>query len=77
MTTGEVSRVVAVGAGPVSLVVTINNTAPFLVFVYSTAVSFFWPKIIKEELSKQALFTKAIAIIMIVAGAVIISYTSR
>lgn len=63
----------AVGAGPVSSVVTVNNAAPLLVFVYSIGVSFFWPKIIKEELSRQALFTKTIAIIMIVVGAMMIS----
>jgi len=63
----------AVGAGPISLVVAVNSSAPLLVFIYSTLFSIFLPKIVKEELSKETLFTKSIAIVMIVVGVVVIS----
>ncbi len=67
------SFILAVGAGPVSLVVALNGTQPLLILVYSTLISMFFPKFIKEEISKQSLFTKVAAIILIVSGAVIIS----
>ena len=67
------SFTLAVGAGPVSLVVALNGTQPLLILVYSTLISIFFPKFIKEEISRKALSTKAIAIIMIVIGAIIIS----
>lgn len=63
----------AVGAGPVSLVVALNGTQPMMIFIISTLISFFAPKIIKEELTKRALFTKSAAIVLIVTGAIIIS----
>ena len=63
----------AVFAGPVSLVVALNGTQPMMIFIYSTLLSFFAPKIIKEEVSKRALLTKAVAILLIVTGAIIIS----
>ena len=63
----------AVGAGPISLVSALNGVQPLVILVYSTLISIFLPRIIKEEISKRALFTKAIAIILIITGAVIIS----
>ncbi len=67
------SFMLAVGAGPVSLVVALNGLQPLMILIFSTLLSFFAPKIIKEETSRQALTTKAVAIILIVAGAVTIS----
>jgi len=67
------SFTLAVGAGPVSLVVALNGTQPLLILVYSTLISIFYPNFIKEEISKQSLFTKTAAIILIVTGAIIIS----
>ena len=63
----------SIGAGSVSLVVALNGTQPMLILIFSTLLSIFAPKIIKEDTSRQALFTKAIAIILIISGAIIIS----
>jgi transporter family protein len=63
----------ALVSGPVSLIMTVNSTAPAFVFIYSTIISLFWPKIIKEELTKSVLISKALAIILILTGALIIN----
>lgn len=63
----------AIGAGPVAFVSALSATQPIVVFICSTLLSFFAPKIIKEEITKGALFTKVVAIILIVTGAIIIS----
>lgn len=60
-------------SGPVSLVAAVGGIGPLLVFIYSTAVSLFWPKFIKEELHRQALFSKTVAITLIVIGVVLIN----
>ncbi|MBI5126868.1 EamA family transporter [Candidatus Roizmanbacteria bacterium] len=67
------SFTLSVGAGPVSLVVALNGTQPLLILVYSTLISRFFPKYIKEEISKSVLLFKAVAILLIASGAVIIS----
>lgn len=59
--------------GPVSLIAAVNGIGPLLVFIYSTIVSLFWPKFIKEELSPRILFFKASAIILIVTGVILIN----
>lgn len=63
----------AMAAGPVSLVMAVNGIGPLLVFIYSTIISLFWPKLIKEEINRQVLFTKAMAIILIVGGVILIN----
>ena len=67
------SFTLAVGAGPVSLVVALNGGQPLMILIYSTIINVFWPKIIKEEISKGNLFYKVTEIILIDVGAVIIS----
>jgi drug/metabolite transporter (DMT)-like permease len=63
-----------VGAGPISLVVALSGTQPFFTLVFSLAVGFFIPKMIKEETSKFAVVVKSLAITLIVIGAIIISF---
>lgn len=63
----------ALKTGPISLIAAINGIGPLLVFIYSTLVSLFWPKFIKEELGLRALFSKSAAIILIVAGVILIN----
>jgi len=63
----------ALSSGPLSLIAAINGSSPLFVFIYSTLISLFWPKIIREELTKSVLFSKTIAIILIVSGVVLIN----
>lgn len=59
--------------GPVSLVASVNGICPLLVFVYSIIISLLWPKIIKEKVNRQVLLSKTIAIVLIVAGLLLIN----
>lgn len=67
------SFMLAIGAGPVSLVVALNGAQPMLILIFSTLLSIFYPKIIKEVITRQAMTTKVTAIILIVIGIVLIS----
>lgn len=63
----------ALKTGPISLVAAVNGIGPLLVFIYSTIVSLFWPRFIKEDLGLKTLFSKAVAIILIVVGVILIN----
>lgn len=63
----------ALASGPISFVIAITGGGPLLVFIYATLISLFWPKVIKEELTKSVLIAKALAIILIVGGVVLIN----
>ena len=63
----------ALGSGKVSLVAALNGSQPLFVLILSTLTSVFFPKILKEEISRQALIYKTVSVILIVTGAIIIS----
>lgn len=63
----------AIAKGPIYLVMAINGTGPLFVFLYATLASLFLPQYIKEELRSEVLFQKAIAIILVVGGIVLIN----
>ncbi len=63
----------AMERGPISLISAVAGIGPLLVFIYSTAMSFFFPHLIKEEISCQALIQKSAAIILIVIGIILIN----
>ncbi len=58
--------------GPVSLVQAIGGTTSFFVFLFGVAISLFFPKFGREDLSKGSLIQKAIAVVLIVAGVTLI-----
>lgn len=59
--------------GPISLIGAVNGIGPMLVFLFSTFLTFFFPKIIKEKISQEVLLLKFLAIILIVGGVVMIN----
>lgn len=64
----------AVSKGPISLITAILvGVSPMLIFLFSTFLSFFFPKIIKEKITKEVLVQKLVAIGLIVGGVVIIN----
>jgi uncharacterized membrane protein len=63
----------AIDRGPISLVMAINGTGPLFVFLYATLASIFLPQYIKEELKSEVLFQKAVAVILVVAGVILIN----
>lgn len=63
----------ALEKGPASLVVTVGASSPILVFIFTILLSHFRPKFIKEELNRSVLLSKALAIILIVSGVILIN----
>jgi len=63
---------IALSLGYVTLVNALTSVQPFFVFLYATILSVFYPKILKEELRKEIIGLKLIAIIMIFVGAILI-----
>lgn len=63
----------AIESGPVSLVSALNGSQPLIVLTLSVLISLFFPKIIKEDISKKSMIYKIISVVLIVGGAVIIS----
>lgn len=64
----------AINSGSTGLSAAIIGTGPIMVFIYSTLISFFFPRLIKENITPQVLFQKALAIILIVSGVVLINF---
>jgi len=58
--------------GPVSLVQAIGGTTSFFVFAFGVILSLFFPKLGRESLSRGSLVQKGIAVILIVAGVILI-----
>ncbi len=64
---------IAISSGLVSLVAAISSLEPFFVFVFALLLSLFVPRILKEDIGKRAIITKALAIILIIVGAWLIA----
>jgi drug/metabolite transporter (DMT)-like permease len=58
--------------GPVSLVQAIGGTTSFFVFAFGVILSLFFPKLGRESLSRESLVQKGVAVILIVAGVMLI-----
>lgn len=71
---GVIFFYLALFSGPVSLVSAVYGITPLLVFVNLIIISRFLPKLIHEDLSRQALLAKGIAIILTVVGVVLINF---
>jgi len=70
---GTVLYYIAISSGPVSLVSAASSLEPFFVFVIILMLSLFVPRILKEEIGKRVVAVKALSIILIVAGAWLIT----
>lgn len=64
---------VAIFTGSVSLSMVLDGLTGFFVFVAATLISAWWPALFREELDRKTLLTKAVAILMIIAGVFIIN----
>jgi len=63
---------IAMSIGFVTLVNALSATPPFFVLVFTVMLSIFYPKILKEEISKKTVLMKLIAIILMFIGVVLI-----
>ena len=59
----------AVMNGPISLVNALSSSIqPLIVFLLALAISFYFPKLIKEEINKTAILVKIIALVLVMVG---------
>lgn len=63
----------ALNTGPVSLVSAVVAISPVTTLLIMIFVSRFWPKFIKENITRAVLLQKALAIILIVGGVILIN----
>ena len=60
--------------GPISLVTALSSAAlPLFVFAFALITSIYLPKLIKEQIDKKAVLTKAAAITLIIIGIIFIN----
>jgi len=71
---GIFSWMLALGLGPLALTSALSGTQPIFVLIFSVICSILLPKYIHEEISKKSLIEKSLAIILIVTGAMLISF---
>ena len=62
----------AMSKGPVTLVAALSSIQPFFVLLFAIFLSLVYPNILTEETNKSAIFLKAISIIIMFAGAILI-----
>jgi len=70
---GVILITVATAAGSVTLVNTLASIQPFFVFIFALFISKFYPQIFKENLDRPAVILKLVSILLIVAGAILIT----
>lgn len=63
---------IAASLGFITLVRALTSLQPFFVLLFAIILSIFFPKILKEDINKKTIVLKVIAIILLIAGALII-----
>ena len=63
---------IAVSDGYVTLANALSSTQPIFVLIFATIIGLFYPKFIKEEVSKKQVLQKFIAIILLFIGVILI-----
>ena len=63
---------IATAVGYITLVNALSSIQPFFVLSFAVILSIFYPKILKEEISKSTVLQKLIAIILMFVGAILI-----
>ena len=51
----------------------LSSVQPFFVMLFAIVLSVFYPKILKEEITGQAVLVKSVAIMLMFAGAILIT----
>ena len=68
VTTASISGLWAIAAGPVTLVSVLRGFQSIFVLIYAVFLSIWFPKILKEELSKSIIGIKATAVLLMGIG---------
>jgi uncharacterized membrane protein len=69
---GFLCLMIAIGLGPVSLVIAILHTKPLLIFVLATTLSVFKPKFLHDRLTPRILAKKMVGTLLVVGGALLV-----
>ncbi len=64
---------VAILTGPISLTMLLDGLSGFFVFIAATVISIWQPSLFREELDRKTLLIKFAAILIIIAGLVLVS----
>lgn len=70
---GVLFFILAAAKGPITLVNALASVQPFFVLIFAVLLAAFYPALIKEETGRAAVLLKLAAIILMFAGAVLIS----
>ncbi len=74
LNTGSVLLItIATAVGPVTLVNALSSIQLLFVLLFSVILSIFYPEILKEEVRKLTILLKLLAIILMIAGAILIT----
>ncbi len=65
---GQMFWFFAIALGPVSLVSVIGGLIPLFVFLYGTIISLWFPRILKEDISRSMLSLKLVSLALVLAG---------
>ncbi len=69
---GTLLITIAMSIGSVTLVNALSSIQPFIVLLFAVILSVFFPKILKEEINKQVIFLKILAIALMFVGVILI-----
>lgn len=69
---GVLFSVIAVSIGYVTLVKALSSIQPFFVLLFTVILSIFYPKILKEKITKSIVLLKLFAIILMFVGMILI-----
>jgi uncharacterized membrane protein len=69
---GAALAFIAISLGPVSLVSAISKVQMLFIFLGTTMLTKFYPRILKEKFTKKIIIQKIIAIALIIAGAILV-----
>jgi len=69
---GAALAFIAISLGPVSLVSAMSKVQMLFIFLGTSMLTKFYPKILKEKLTKKIIIQKIIAITLIIAGAILV-----
>ncbi len=70
---GVIFITIAASVGYVTLVNALSSIQPLFVLIFAVFLSIFYPRILKEEMGKSTVLLKLVAIILMFAGAILVS----
>jgi len=70
--TGLMMYMISISIGKVSIVSAIVHILPLTVFIFATLLSKFFPKIIREEITKNILIVKIFALLLVIFGGILL-----